>query len=138
MRVVLDSNILISSLIFPHGAPHNIYLAWREKRFELITCREQLEELRRASRYPKIRPLVPPHSFGRLVNLLRRGTVVEMIATKYSANDPKDAFLLDLSDTAKADYLVTGDKRAGLLQRKRVGQTRILTASVFCATALRK
>ena len=64
--------------------------------------------------------------------------MVETIATKYSANDPKDAFLLDLSDTAKADYLVTGDKRAGLLQRKRVGQTRILTASVFCATALRK
>jgi uncharacterized protein len=138
MRVVLDSNILISSLISPHGAPHTIYQAWREKRFELMTCREQLEELRRASHYPKFRSLVPPHSFGALVNLLRRGTVVETIAAKHSANDPKDAFLLDLSDTAKADYLITGDKRAGLLQRKRVGQTRILTVSVFCATALRK
>ena len=29
MRVVLDTNILLSALISPHGAPDTIYRAWR-------------------------------------------------------------------------------------------------------------
>jgi hypothetical protein len=32
-----------------------------------------------------------------------------------------------------ADYLVTGDHRAGLLQRGRFGRTRIVTPGAFCA-----
>ena len=32
-----------------------------------------------------------------------------------------------------ADYLVTGDRRAGLLQRGRFGRTRIVTPGAFCA-----
>jgi hypothetical protein len=51
MLVVLDSNILLSALISPYGAPHKIYKAWRQHYFELATCREQVEELRRASCY---------------------------------------------------------------------------------------
>ena len=43
-----------------------------------------------------------------------------------------DAWLLALADTAGADYLVTGDKRSGLLARRRVGTARILTATQFC------
>ncbi len=36
----------------------------------------------------------------------------------------------------EADYLVTGDRRVGLLQRGTVGRTRIVTPVVFCAEAL--
>ena len=50
MRVVLDSNILLSALISPHGPPHRIYEAWRQRRFELVTTGVQLDELRRSSR----------------------------------------------------------------------------------------
>jgi len=42
--------------------------------------------------------------------------------------------LLALAATAHADYLVTGDKRSGLLSRRSVGSARILTAAVFCET----
>lgn len=52
MRVVLDSNILFSALISPRGAPDAIYRAWQASRFEVITSRMQLVEIRRASRYP--------------------------------------------------------------------------------------
>jgi hypothetical protein len=136
MRVVLDSNILISALISPHHAPHRIYEAWRQRRFELITCREQLEELRRASRYPKLRLLVPAHSFGALMNLLQRATLVENFGERHVAVDPCDSYLLNLAEAAESDYLVTGDKRAGLLQRGQIGRARILTASNFCETIL--
>jgi predicted nucleic acid-binding protein len=36
----------------------------------------------------------------------------------------------------QADYLVTGDKRAGLLQRGHLERTRIVAAAVFCAEVL--
>ena len=58
MRAVLDSNVLISALISAGSPPDLIYRAWREKRFILVTSRMQLDELRRASRYPKLQKLV--------------------------------------------------------------------------------
>ena len=51
-------------------------------------------------------------------------------------NDPNDAFLLVMAVVGEADYLVTGDRRAGLLQRGSVGRTRILTPAGFCAEVL--
>lgn len=50
MRVVLDTNILFSALISPHGPPAAIYRAWRLARFQLVTSRRQLDEIRRANR----------------------------------------------------------------------------------------
>lgn len=42
---------------------------------------------------------------------------------------------LALADEAQAHYLVTGDKRAGILSLK-VGKTQIVTASTFCDKVL--
>jgi predicted nucleic acid-binding protein len=36
----------------------------------------------------------------------------------------------------EADYLVTGDRRAGLLQHGSIGRARIVTPAIFCAEAL--
>jgi len=60
MRVVLDTNILFSALISPHGAPDTIYRAWRAARFEVVTSRMQLDEIRRASRYAKLQAILQP------------------------------------------------------------------------------
>jgi putative PIN family toxin of toxin-antitoxin system len=56
--VVLDTNILFSALISPHGTPDLIYRAWRSARFEIVTSQLQLDEIRRASRYPKFRDIL--------------------------------------------------------------------------------
>lgn len=132
MRVVLDSNILLSALISPHGPPHRIYQAWQKKRFTLITAHVQLDELRQASRYPKFRDVLQPHRVGRLLNNLQQATIIDRLPGGYEANDPHDAWLLALADTAQTDYLVTGDKQSGLLARRRIGSARILTAAAFC------
>ena len=137
MRVVLDSNILFSALISPHGPPHRIFQAWQAKRFELVTCSFQLDEIRRASRYPKLRDILKPHRVGAMVNDLRGAVLVDALSQGYDAADPQDTWLLGLADAARADYLVTGDKRAGLLSRKRVGNAGILTATAFCRDVLR-
>lgn len=136
MRVVLDSNILFSALISPHGPPHRFYQSWRAKRFELATRQVHLDEIRRASRYPKFRDVLQSHRVGRMVNNLHGALVIGTLPQGHAATDPNDTWLLALADAAKADCLVTGDKRAGLLSRVRVGSARILTATDFCHKVL--
>jgi putative PIN family toxin of toxin-antitoxin system len=139
MRVILDTNVLLAALISPYGAPDTIYRAWRATRFELLTSAVQLDELRRVSRYPKLKTILPAHRVGTLVNNLQRAVVLDplpALPAGIDAADPNDVFLLATALAGEADYLVTGDRRAGLLQRGHVGRTRILTPAAFCAEAL--
>lgn len=131
MRVVLDTNILVSALIAPAGNPTAIYNAWEQGKFILLTCGEHLEELRATLQKPKIADLIKPHRAGRLVNQLRKlaEDVGELPHVKRSP-DPGDDFLLALAEAGKADYLVTGDK-SGLLALASHKSTRIITAREF-------
>jgi putative PIN family toxin of toxin-antitoxin system len=138
MRVVLDTNILFSALISQKASPHVIWEAWRSGHFELVTCSIQLEEIRRASRYPKFQKILKPHLVGGMVNRLKRAVIMDALSDDHMAADPGDSWLLALAEASRADYLVTGDKQAGLLSRRRVGSTRIVTAAAFCRTALRE
>lgn len=104
-----------------------------------MTGAEQLDELRRVSRYPKIRAILPAHRIGTMINNIQRAVVLNTLPplpNGIDANDPNDAFLLVMSLAGEADYLVTGDRRAGLLQRGSIGRTRIVTPATFCAEAL--
>ncbi|MBU2804556.1 putative toxin-antitoxin system toxin component, PIN family [Acidithiobacillus ferridurans] len=138
MRVILDTNVLLGALISPHGPPDAIYRAWRAARFELVTSTAQLDELRRVSRYPKLKTILPAHRIGTMVNNMQRAIVLNTLPPLpegVDANDPNDAFLLAMAMAGEADYLVTGDRRAGLLQRGGIGRTRIVTPATFCAEA---
>lgn len=136
MRVVLDTNILFSALISPHGFPDAIYRAWRAARFEVVTSRTQLDEIRRASRYPKFQAVLQPAQVGVMVNNLQRAVILERLTIEAETDDPDDAFLLAMATAGNADYLVTGDRRAGLLQRGHIERTRIVTPAVFCREVL--
>lgn len=92
----------------------------------------QLDELRRASRYPKFQAVLQPHRVGAMVNNLQRAIVLDRLTLDVEAADPNDAFLLAMALAGDADYLVTGDRRAGLLQRRREGRTRIVAPGQFC------
>lgn len=138
MRVILDTNVLLGALISSHGPPDIIYRAWRAARFDLVTSVAQLDELRRVSRYPKLKAILPAHRIGTMVNNMQRAIVLDALPLSegVEAADPNDVFLLAMALAGEADYLVTGDRRAGLLQRGSIGRTRIVTPAVFCAEAL--
>ncbi|HZW61172.1 MAG TPA: putative toxin-antitoxin system toxin component, PIN family [Candidatus Babeliales bacterium] len=136
MRVVLDTNVLLSALISPHGAPDIIYRAWRAAKFDIVTSTFQLDELRRASRYPKFKAILQPSRVGTMINNLQHTIILDRLTVKAEADDPNDAFLLSMSIASDADYLVTGDRRAGLLQKGNIGRTRILTPAAFCSEVL--
>lgn len=133
MRVVLDTNILVSALIAPAGNPAAIYNAWEQGRFTLLTCAELLEELRVTLQKPKIAELIKPHKAGRLVNQIKKlGEDVSRLPRVKRSPDPGDNLLLSLAEAGKADYLVTGDK-SGLLALASHKSTRIITAREFAA-----
>ena len=136
MRVVLDTNVLLSALIAPHGHPDTIYRAWRAARFEIVTSATQLDELRQANRYPKFKEILQPHLVRTIVNNLQRAVVLKQLPANIEANDPFDAFLLAMAVAGDAEYLVTGDYRAGLLQRGHIGRTRIVTPATFCSETI--
>jgi uncharacterized protein len=71
MRVVLDTNILISALMVQTGLLAAIYRAWQEGDFTLLTCAEQRDELRASLRKPAISERIKPYKAGGLVNELR-------------------------------------------------------------------
>jgi len=128
MRVILDTNILIAALITRGTPPDQIYEAWRDGRFTLITCELQIEEVRRVTRRQGVRFRIHAAEAGRLVNDLRRlATLVSDLPEVEVSRDPYDNFLLAMAEAAQADLLVTGDKR-DLLTLSRHHATCILTA----------
>jgi putative PIN family toxin of toxin-antitoxin system len=139
MRVILDTNVLLGALISPYGPPEAIYRAWRLGRFELVTSTVQLDEIRRVSRYPKLKAILPAHRIGTMVNNMQRANVLgalPALPAGMTVADLADGYLLAMALASEAEYLVTGDRRAGLLQMQSAGRTRIVTPSAFCEEAL--
>jgi len=133
MRVVLDTNILISALMVQTGNPAAIYRAWQEGYFTLLTCAEHLYELRATLRKPAVAERIKPYKAGSLVNEIKElAENIGSLPRVHRSPDPTDDFLLALSQAGKADYLVTGDK-GGLLALDRHKGTRIISASDFAA-----
>ena len=131
MRVVLDTNILVSALLIQLGIPAAVYRAWHEGHFTLLTCPEQLNELRATLSKPALAARIKPYHAGRLVNELNElAETIGSLPRIERSPDPTDDFLLALSEAGKADYLVTGDK-SGLLALARHQATRIISTRDF-------
>jgi uncharacterized protein len=131
MRVVLDTNVLVSALLSSASLPAHVLTRWREGRFELLLSAEQLDELMRVNRHPKIRERLPPVLAGRLINELRDvAGMVDLLPSVEVCADPYDNYLLAMASAGLADYLVTGDKH-DLLAMQRFDGTRILSVREF-------
>ncbi len=137
MIVVVDTNVLFSGLAGSQSYPGLVYRAWLDGIFTLVTSEEQIAELRTAARSPRALSLIKPHQIGYSINRMRASTVLFNVPRLHTALDPTDSFLLDLASAAKAHYLITGDKKSGLLQLAKLGSTRIVTPKAFCDDILR-
>lgn len=128
MKFILDTNILIAALITRGTPPDQLYDAWRDGRFTLITSELQIEEFRRVTRRESIRFRIHPAEAGRMVGDLRRlATVADNFPIVDVSRDPYDNFLLAMAQVTNADALITGDKRDLLVLSKYKG-TKTLTA----------
>jgi putative PIN family toxin of toxin-antitoxin system len=128
MRIILDTNIIVSGLSSEHGAPAQLLNSWTDNAFSLVTSTTQITELQSVTHRPSVRPLIPPAHAGRFINDLHRfATVLDRLPVVDRSRDPNDNFLLAMAEAGAADYLVTGDKR-DVLALKRHGNTTIIAA----------
>ncbi len=99
MKVVLDTNVLVSGLMLPDSVPGRIVAAWRSAQFELAMLEPLLDEIGRVLSYPKIQ--------GRL---RFKADIVDIAIEKASVpRDPGDDPVLATLLAADADCLVSGD-----------------------------
>jgi hypothetical protein len=133
LRVILDSNVLLSALIRVDSKPYKLVRAWLDGRFELVSSEAQIEELRRVSRYEQIRRYFAPAEIGWLINRVRdRALLVASLPEVDAVDDPADNYLLAMAVAGAAEYLVTGDK-SDLLGLGRHGGTRIVSVQQLSA-----
>jgi len=111
LRVVLDTNVLVSALAYPGSIPGRILNACREGELDLVLSRYILDEMARVLPRLKrikltsaeIRDLAD--SFLFLAEIVEPGSEPDE-----TLRDPADQLVLGTLRAAQADYLVTGDK----------------------------
>lgn len=112
MRLVVDTNILISALLGGSSLPAHLVTLWRERRFDLLTSAEQVDEMMRVTRYPKIHERLSPTLAGRLINDLRDlAIMLRALSVVTVSPDPDDNFLLAMAHAGAAAFLITGGRR---------------------------
>ncbi|MER3407444.1 MAG: putative toxin-antitoxin system toxin component, PIN family [Nitrososphaera sp.] len=133
MRIVLDTNVLISALI-KKGRPRELLLALVVKSSDHdIILRDILEEFTRVAADPKIQAYV---SRGDVERFLRDIVAVAKIVRARSKikavkEDPADDIILGTCYDGKASHLVSGDSH--LLKLGRFRRTRIVSVDEMLA-----
>ena len=116
LRVVLDTNVLLSGLAFPDSVPGKILQAWRLGSVEVVSSWFILEELRRVLPRLTHRHKLTSNEIDDLIDSLSiQAEVLEPLSTAEAASREADdlpvlgALLAALIGSA-VDYLITGDK----------------------------
>jgi uncharacterized protein len=110
-RVVIDTNILISALVFG-GKISRLRFAWQSSCFTPLVSKVTTTELIRVLAYPKFK-LTPTEQEDLLSDYLLFCESVAMpnvLPATPECRDPFDVPFLVLALVGEADYLVTGDR----------------------------
>jgi uncharacterized protein len=130
MRLILDTNILLSALLSPRGAPAKLLEAWERKRFTLVACDALIVELQEVSERSFFRSRLRTGAAELLAAGIRDFSLFcRDIPSGPVAPDPKDSYLFALADASQAEFLVTGDKE--LLALKRHNFARIIAPAAM-------
>ena len=113
-RVVLDTNVLLSALVFTGGVMSRFRNLWTTGRIQPYASKEAIQELIRVLANNKFK-LYAADQEGLLCDYLPFAQVadapVNVVKTSLPiCRDPKDQMFLNLATSAKVDYLVTGDQ----------------------------
>lgn len=109
MRIVLDTNVLVSALINPGGAPAAILNLLLNSKITLLYDNRIFDEYRTVLSRKKFgfsNELVSP-----LLDFLRsEGLFISANPTSIPFTDESDRMFLELAETGGADFLITGNK----------------------------
>ena len=115
LRVVLDTNVFVSSVLVRAGLPAQVLDSWRERRYLLIVSPDIVAEIRATLSYPRIRRkyAITDEDVEQLITLLERDALIvpgDADVTGTIPEDPADEMVPACAVDAEADVLVSGDQ----------------------------
>jgi uncharacterized protein len=133
-RVVLDTNCIVSALLFSRGSVSWLKDAWMRQRFIPLVSHDTASELIKVLSYPKFQ-LDKNEQEIILTDFLPYTEVVRIkIVPKNlpALQDPDDLMFLSLAVFGNADALISGDAHI-LKVKSQLGRIPILTVTEFAA-----
>lgn len=128
IKVVFDTNIYLSAIIFG-GKPREVFLAAARGRIALFISKAILAELRGVLRKKFGYPVSELDKIEKII--LDTTEIVEPQKTiKVIPSELMDNHILACAVEAKADYLISGDKKH-LLSLKKYRRVKIISADEF-------
>lgn len=111
VRVVVDTNVVLSALLFEKGHVAWLRAAWAQSRCHPLVSAETVEELLRAFGYPKFRLTAEDQEelLGDYLPFAERVKMTKLFDLP-RCKDPDDQKFLDLAHAGNASILITGDK----------------------------
>jgi putative PIN family toxin of toxin-antitoxin system len=139
MRVVVDTNVVVSRYLSALGPPAQVLDQWENGIFELLVSEPILTEYRRVLLYPRLAALhgMSATEIDTVITSFRGSSIV-VAPTQVLAvvtDDPSDNRFLECAEEGGADYVVSGD--AHLLAVGEYRGIQILRPAAFLA-ALRE
>ena len=134
LKIVLDTNIFVSSLLSKQGAPAQVVNAWRERGFLLCCSPAILSEVGRVLGYSKLRKkyAITSAEVEELMELLHKETLMtpgKVSIEPVIGDDTSDEIFLVCALEAGADLIVSGDRH--LLELGAYEGIPILTVGAF-------
>ncbi len=124
VKVVLDTNVLLSALLF-RGRVSGIVRLWEKRKFIPVISSNILKELRSVLEYPKFSLSKKEIAVILTGEILPYFEVVEVrTPVEGICKDPDDGKFLSCAVAASADLIVAGDK--SLLEVRKYGSVRII------------
>ena len=109
MRVVFDTNVMVSALLFERSTPAQAFFGALRQEEILISAPLALEIHRVLYRKKFDHYLTNEQRESFLIAFVQSTTLIEISQTVDICRDPKDNMLLELSLSGQADAIVTGD-----------------------------
>ena len=110
LRLVLDTNILVSAALKPGGLQRTVLLLALTKPARLYVTDQILVEYRDVLARPELQ--IRRGARQQLLQLIKnRSQMIRALRPLQVAVDPDDDKFLECADAARADYLVTGNQR---------------------------
>jgi hypothetical protein len=129
LRVVVDTNVIVSSAL-KGGLPRKIWIAFREGKITLVLSSSMLEELIKVFRRPKFANLISKEETKKILLFIELfAEFVEPTMNITLCRDSADNHILSTAFSAKANFIVTGDK--DLLSIKTFHKIPIITPKGF-------
>jgi putative PIN family toxin of toxin-antitoxin system len=136
MIVVLDTNVIISSLLSSKGAPAEIIKRWEADEFDVAISPPLIDELNRALTYPRVRKYLKAseEELEAFLKHLRTAAIVvePQMTVDVIQQDPDDNRVLECALAGGASYIVSGNTH--LLELKEYEHIVILNPVGFLAT----